>query len=332
MFEHRDDEWEPIFGIDGLNATQNQSPPEYKTIGLSFTESYSGIGGHIPHMSSCAAIESPPACLNSFEASFPDCQDGYNEVQSYSISNSTNSFNSFGAVSAEPAGFKSGSDRITQPDRSYNVKLDQTELPQAPSPNTAISRYETYHASLPFDLETSSLHPDTRDALAGNRAGCTSDESVKAYFYSTEGHRQVQQQSDMYMNDCEGAPVGLLSSVPQVWQGGHQPEVNPASARTSPITSSGEASLLTSPPTISSTSAGKATSNDDSWKCDNCGAVLATKGLKNRNRNKRRHRCPGTGPKYPYSTCHKSFNRGDTRLRHQRKWHPEMHMQRKRKE
>lgn len=335
-FQIPDDKWDSIIGLDRSDATQYQSPPVYRTAALGSTESYSSIGGNTSPMhtpsgsrstgarSSYLAIVSPQAFIN-FDTPFPYSQDDMNEPCLYSTSGGTRSCKSSGAVRTEPAGYKSDSDGTLQPDRSENVRPDQEQLLQASSPETDSSRNDAYHAALPFSLDGSSLHPHTSDALTVNRGLITSDELAKLYFYSIEGHRQVQHRSGMDVDGCEGAPVEPPSGKSPVWQGRHQLRVCSVSGPMHPPSPSGKGSSPTSPSAILSTLATKTLSNDDSWKCDSCGRVLATKGTKNRNRNKRRHKCPGTGPKYPCAICSRLFNRGDTRLLHLRKQHPEVH-------
>lgn len=335
-----DDEWwDSIFGIGHTNATGDQPLPE-PTIGeLSSTPPSSNSKNHSSSLyplnsysararSSYQASQSLPEFLTTCDTRFAPHPDGPSHTFSSSMFGITRPYDLLGTIDICSAGRESGPEHTTPPDQSYVVRCGLEQQPQNSSPVTETSIYEAHHGTLLFGLDGSSLHSQTSDALAINRAGCfLSDNLAEPYSYSVEDHRRAQNQNAIFVDDYEEVPVEHLSSTSPVWRHGNQLGAHSASDPTSPSLSPprdlSQASLSTAPSISASC---KKPSSDDSWKCDNCGRVLATKGTKNRNRNKRRHRCPGTSPEYPCPICPKEFNRSDTRLLHLRKWHPEVNI------
>lgn len=234
-------------------------------------------------------------------------------------------------VNTGSAGHGSGSDNKTLLDRSYDVQCGLEQQPVARLEEARTSRYGMHPGGHLFGFNNSAYsqrNPNTSHTLADSRAGhVTSDNSTRSYVHSLEANRREQQQNTIHINDYDmGLMEQTLGTFP-VWQHGHQLGAcsagDPTSASSSPPRQLSQTSTSNTPLTFATSTH----SIDDSWKCDNCGRVLATKGTKNRNRNKRRHHCPGTGPKYPCAVCPRSFCRGDTRLLHLRKCHPEIHIE-----
>ena len=229
-----------------------------------------------------------------------------------------------GAIGTESTGHDVGRDGKPPPLQSYGISCGPKQQPQISSPVAETNECHSNHDNLLLSFDGSSSHSrrnlDTGDALAVNRAGClTSDLSAEPSFY----HRRAQQQNGIQMDEYKEALMEHSSGTFPVPRHEHQLGVHSASEPTSPHNTLPRTPSMAFASTISFTSASSTPSNDDSWECEKCGRVIATKGTKNRTRNKRRHHCPGTGPKYPCSACPKSFNRGDTRLLHLRRKHPE---------
>ena len=335
--------WNAMFSVSHPDASGNQASPEgTKTVsGFTFRPSYSRDDILALHsFSSCHSAEAPfshPAI--QAPAEFPAVSDigltlqsgGTNGMSSCSRLGKTISSNLVEVVSTESAGHESEPDILVPPDRSYDIRCGLEQQPLAPLQAYRTSGYDTHHEDLLLGF-SGSLHSQmnqyTDCMLADSRAGCiTSDDLATPYFHSLEEDQHDQQQDATYMGDYEKALMEHTSDKSPVRRHGHQLGVCSASDPKSPSNLSPRDLSTSSPYTNSSTSATKNYSLENSWKCDNCGIVLTTKGTKNRNRNKRRHHCPGTAPKYPCSMCPKSFNRGDTRLLHLRKSHREIHIE-----
>ena len=229
-----------------------------------------------------------------------------------------------GAIGTESTGHDVGPDGKSPPPQSYGISYGPKQQPQISLPVAETNECHSNHANLLLSFDGSSSHSrrnlDTSDALAVNRAGCLiSDPSAEPFFY----HRRAQQQNGVQMDEYKEALVEHSSRTFLVPRNEHQLGVHSASEPTSPHNALPRNPSMASASTISFISASSPLSNDNSWECEKCGTIIATKGTKNRTRNKRRHHCPGTGPKYHCSACPKSFNRGDTRLLHLRRKHPE---------
>ena len=329
-----------MFGVSHPNAFGNQASPKPTTTVFGFTSqpSYSRDQSLTLHsFNSSYSAEAPfshPAIQPPAE--FPAMSDirltlqsgGANGMSSCSTLGNTIFSNLVEVVSTESAGHKSVSDNIVPPDRSYDVRCGLEQQPLALLQASRTGGYDTHHEDLLFGFNGSShsqRNPNIGHMLADSRAAdITSDNLATPYFHSLEEDQHEQKQDAIYMGDHEKALMEHTSDKSPVWRHGHQLGVCSASDPKSPSSLSPRDLSHSSPSTNSSTSATKNFSIDNSWECDNCGRVLATKGTKNRNRNKRRHHCPGTAPKYPCPICPKSFNRGDTRLLHLRKWHREI--------
>ncbi|KAF6219977.1 hypothetical protein HO133_003802 [Letharia lupina] len=337
-----DDEWwGSMLSIGHSDATGHQELPEPTIASLGSTSQSSQSRGYLSSLqpssslyfagaqSSYPAIQLPANSLATFDAPFTLHAGGTSEMFVTSTLGDASSSNSFEAVGTASAGHESGLDNTTPSDESCDVSrgLDQQSLALSGAVNT--TRYEAHHKDLRSNFDStlqSHKNQETSDALADSHAGyVTKDNPATPYSYFFEDDRREQRQNGIQMDEYEA--VEQPSGIYPVPRHGNEPGARLASDRTSPSSlspgDSSQAFLLTT----SLTSATQTHSTNDSWKCDDCGRVLATKGTKNRNRNKRRHHCPGTGPKNPCPICPKSFNRSDTRLLHLRKWHPEIHME-----
>lgn len=254
------------------------------------------------------------------------------EVSSSLTIGKLNSSNILEDPSSDSTGHGSGSENATAPDESCDIRRGLEQQPLDLSRFARTSRYDTHHEDILFGFPFqgslhNQRHPDTSDALADSRAiGFAEDESAASYFHSFDGHRREPERTTIDKDEYEEAQMQHSPDVSPQWRHGHQLRACLASDPTFSSIILPRDSSPVSPSTFSSTSATTTAPIYDGWKCGNCGRVLATKGTKNRNRNKRRHHCPGTGPKYACPECPKSFNRGDTRLLHLRKGHPEINI------
>ncbi len=244
----------------------------------------------------------------------------------------TDPYDPFGLIGSGSTSHESCQDAIKQPVRPHSTNCGLGQQLPTPPLVAETNRYDTSVESFLFNFDGSSLdgqrNLDASDALVDNRPGyILSEDSATSYTLSFENDRHEGKNPATYMYEYEGPLVEYPSRTSPVWLQGNHIRARSASDPSSPS----RLSPQDSPPPSSSSLLSKSVSNtppdEESWKCDNCGRLLTTKGTKNRNRNKRRHRCPGTGPKYPCAVCPKSFNRGDTRLLHLRKLHPEIHIE-----
>ena len=337
--------WDSIFGIDDFKATGDQVLPNPPTAALGSTPSSSSGSGQSPSLHlfnnhllagdqlSGQVAQSPTDYLGTFNARSAPHPDELSKTVPSSRLDITAPYDPLAVMGIKSAGHGSGPHSVTPPNRSYDLRSGLEQQPQTPSLVAETNIYSACHGALLLGPDGSSVHsqrtpePNTGDALAVNRAGClTSENSAKPYFYSAGDHRRAIEQNAIHVDVYEDTLVEHPSSKSPIWSLQHHFGARSASDPNSPgiplPMDLSQASLY-----IPSTSLTRTSSIDDSWKCDNCGRVLATKGTKNRDRNKRRHRCPGTGPKCPCPICPKSFNRGDTRLLHLRKWHPGAHVE-----
>lgn len=311
-----------MFAIGRSNATEHQVVPVPAAAAL----------GSAPRPSYTRGL--PSLCYASSDSYSAGARSSYSPIQT-----PTNLFATFnapftlhpGKMSEMPSSSafdESGSDNTTPPDRSFNVRLGLEQQPLALSQVAKTSNYDAHHQDL-LSYFDSFLHSErksnTSDALADSRAAFPiSDDSATPYFHSFEDDRHEQQINTIHMGEYEETVAENLLGTSSISRHEHPLQIHPASDPTSSSMSSPKDPSLAPLSTTSPISAITIPPIDDSWECDNCGRVLATKGTKNRNRNKRRHHCPGTGPKYPCPICPKSFSRGDTRLLHLRKWHPDI--------
>ena len=211
------------------------------------------------------------------------------------------------------------------PYKLHDVRCIVEQQPQASVLAAETKNYDTDHKDHLLGFEEPSSQSG---ALPVNRAEyTTSGNPIKPYFRAVEDNRHAQEWNAIYWGSHEKTSAEPPSSPSPVWQHKYQVNVPPADDPTSSYDLAQQGSTLGISSTFPSTSATTSLPINENWKCDTCGAMFTTKGTKNRNRNKKRHRCPGTGLKYPCPICPKSFNRGDSRLVHLRRSHPEMHTQ-----
>ena len=314
--------WNACFRTGYSDLTEDGALPRPAEATLSSTLSLSNNRGYplssdpssSPYVSEMSTgyptIQSPTDLRDTLDAQVTPHLDNSDDQFHSTALNIAAPLDLCGVIGIDSASHELGPYYVTPPDESHGSKCafgKQSQLPFLPletsdhDPNFLFGHHEPAVAS---------------NALPVNRAECfTSQSPAKLYLYSAEENQRAQTQNAINLDESDHVPL-LSSFTPPAWQRGNQLEVPSASEPTPSNDSSPKDASPVPPYTASSP-------NDDTWKCNSCGTVLATKGAKNRNRNKRRHRCPGTGAKYPCSICPKSFNRGDTRLLHLRKRHPE---------
>ena len=319
-------DFESISGMDRFDVTEDQPSSKAQKAAFGFAHSLSHDGGcflpfYDPSSLSAGARSihspflSPPAFLTISNTEYTYHQCEMSETLPLSTTSHRSSpSDSSGADFADLFGHQWESDNTVPPDRCCNVREALEQRTEELSNSTDANRDDSLNISLLSGLQRS-FSPC--HALAVNRAlWSTSDTSGKPYYHSTDHHHCAQQQFAIYMEDHEEGFLGLTLDTSPVW--GHERQLEVDSPICPGILSTGDSSL-TSPSPCLLTSASPILALD--WTCEKCGTILATKGVKNRNRNKRRHRCRGTGPE-----CSKSYSRGDTRLLHLRKCHPECHV------
>lgn len=327
--------WDSVFGTAHSNTTEDEALSAPTTTAFSCTAPLSNSVDHSQSSHplsrppfarakiSCHAIQSPTYPLTTFDAplaphlSWPS--DPFSSP-AFDISVPNDSLRAIGIV---PLGHKSAPDNTTLPDRFHNVRCSLEQRPQAPVLAAETKSYDAQHGDFPFGLG----EPYSQSgALRVNRAQyMISDNLAKPYVHAVDDHRDTHKRHPTYLNSNGMASVEQFSSLSPVWRDAHRLKALSASELISSHGLAPQVSPLASSSTILPTSATTSPLLDDNWQCDICGTVITTRGIKNRNRNKKRHRCPGTGPKYPCPVCPKSFNRGDSGLVHLRRWHPEMH-------
>lgn len=333
-----------MLGVSDSNATRDQTSPD-PTIailgstclssnngGCSSSSSPSGDPYSAGAQSGNQAIHSPIDHLAMLDTRLAPHADSSSDSSSSWRYDAVKYHDPFGAIGVESDGRRFGLSAITPPSRSCGTGYGMEQQQQVPSLMTEGSKYATNYSDLPFNVDESSIHsqrdPEKSEALSDNRAGCiASDDSVKPYSYSVERHQPVQLHDAAHLDEHEEALMDHSSDTSRAWPNGNPLDARSLSDPTSPNSLSAFPPLAPSQDSllrVSSTSTANLHSIQDSWECDKCGRKIATKGTKNRNRNKRRHCCPGTSPKYPCPVCPKVFNRSDTRLIHLRKWHPEI--------
>ncbi len=314
--------WNACFRTGYSDLTEDGALPRPAEATLSSTLSLSNNRGYplssdpssSPYVSEIStgypSVQSPTGLRDTLDAQVTSHLDNSDDRFPSTTFNIAAPLDLFGAIGIDSASHELGPYNRTPPDESHGINCafgKQSQLPFLPLETS------DYDANFLFGHHEPSV---ASGALPVNRAECfTSDSSVKPYLHSAEENQRAQANSAINLDESDHVPF-LPSFTSPAWQ--HRKHLKvPSASEPAPTNGSSPKDLsLVSPYTASSPS-------DDTWKCNNCDTVLATKGAKNRNRNKRRHRCPGTGAKYPCSICPKSFNRGDTRLLHLRKRHPE---------
>lgn len=322
--------WEDLFGFDHPNATRDQASLETVREASSSTSALSDSRNTLSALqfwsnSSCPAgypIGQSPAEFRATSdhrvAPRPNAPSNNFVTPTY-LTPLPN--DPFGAIDIEPAWHNPWPGTSKRPERCCGIRCDEEQQPQTSSPTVETGTDDAQDTATLLGLAEPLLHGRTSDALAVNCAGCSTSETGVPYSSYFENHQLPQKQMAIHMNDYVETGVELPPDISTSFRHGHRAEVHATNSPTSLSTSSPRDSLHTSKPMTSATSTNP---TEESWKCENCGTVLKTKDTKYRNRNKKRHHCPGTGPKYPCPTCTKSFNRDDTLLVHLRKRHPEM--------
>ena len=324
-----DECWEDIIGFDLPYATGDQASLETIRGARSFTSTSSGsrtLSALQSSNTSCCTAGYPisPSSAESC-ATFDDR--GAPRANAPSNSFVTPNYltplpnDLFGAIDIESSWYGPWPGTSKFPERCWGIRCDREQQPQTSSPTVETGTNDAQDTATLLSLAGFPSHSHTSDAFAVTCAGYPTSESDLRYSYSFKNHQHPQEQIAIHMDDYVETIVDLPPETSAPFRHGPRAEVHAASNPTYLSDSSPRASSHASQPMTSATSTN---STEESWKCENCGTVLKTRGTKFRNRNKKRHHCPGTGPKYPCPKCTKSFNRGDTLLVHLRKRHPEL--------
>ena len=277
--------------------------------------------------SSHSANQSSTALLTNSNTQFLSYQDGTSGISSWSPSGRADHVRYSGAAATEPAGHHWKSNNQPPAEQRFDFR-SQAQSEVRLEFNGTTKGDEKSYATPQVDFNKASF---TNDVHAGNCTGCHTSERLANTFSLTPDDRLTQHQSAIDEEICQTISVDRVSGIlPECLQG------HSVSAHATEYSGNPRSSSPKDPwPATSSISWSFPASTlgpvAESWTCSICGRVLATKGTKNRNRNKRRHHCPGTGPKYPCDICDKVFNRDDTRLLHLRKQHPETNLEPPRK-
>ena len=319
-----DEYWEDIFGFD----------PPYATVDQAGLETVRGASSSTSASSDSRITSSALQSLNT-----SCCAAGYPFSGSPAESRATfddrvaprpnapiNSFvtppyltpppnDPFGAIDTESSWHGPWLSTSNCPERFWGIRCEEEQQPQTSSPAVETGTDDAQDTATLLGLPEIPSHDHTSEALAVNCAGCSTSATDVHYSYSFKNHQLPQEQTAIHTDDYVETIINLPPEISARSRHGHRAEAHATSSPTY---------LSNSSPRDSSQASQPMTSTKKSWKCENCGTVLNTKDTKYLNRNKKRHHCPGTGPKYPCPTCPKSFNRGDTLLVHLRRRHPEM--------
>ena len=271
------------------------------------------------------AIESSTAPLINWSTQSPYLQDGMSGMSSWPPSSRADPFFFAGPVVTELAGHQWKSDNTRPAERCYDFRLSiepQNEARLGFNKTTKGAR-DSYGTPL-FNSDESSF---TNDVRTTNRAGCHTSDNLANTFTHTFEDRSTHHQNAIDEEHHQEVSTDHLLGISPGCHHGHRVSAHATNYPVCPRSSSPKDPWLANSSTSSSTPASALDPVAEIWKCSVCGRVLATKGTKNLNRNKRRHHCPGTGPKYPCDICAKVFNRDDTRLLHLRKQHPETNVE-----
>lgn len=318
-------------GVHCRGATVHGSSSCSNDVALDCAHLYSSSGGYsssIHNMESPSLPEFWPlhptnqssiALPTDLNTQFPSYQDG---IPSWSPSDTANPFLFFEAIATGLAGDCWKSRNTPLPEECFNFGRKPQNEARTELNGTTKGDKRSCATSL-VDLDESSFPNDLR---AVNCSGCHINDRLTNTSSHTVEDRVTHCQSTINADTCEEAPVDHLSGILPVCQG-HRVS---AQATKDPVNPSGSSPKDPWPATSSRSSSISVFTLGpvaESWTCSGCGRVLATKGTKNRNRNKKRHHCPGTGPKYSCDICAKNFNRDDTLLLHIRKQHPEANVE-----
>lgn len=327
--------WESLFNTAHFNAIEDEAHSAPTTTTFDYTPPMSnGIDqSQSPHplstppsaraRTSYQTIQSPTDSLTTFNSPLAPHLSWLSDPFSSPTFDTPLPSGALRAIGIVPAGHDSAPDNTTLPDGFHDIRSGLEQQPQAQLLAAEAKSYDAQHGDFPFGLEE---QPSQSSPIPVNRAEyTTSDNLAKPYFRAVEGHRHTQEWNGTCWGSTEKTSVEQPSTPSPVWRHKYQLKVPPADDPTSSHGLGQQGSPPGPSSTLSTTSTTISLPIDDDWSCATCGTIFTTKDAKNRKRNKKRHRCPGTGPKYPCPICPKSFNRGDSRLVHLRRWHPEMH-------
>ena len=270
------------------------------------------------------AIQSS-ALFTNWNAQTSCYQDGISGISSWPPSGRADACLLSGPVVPEPAGYQWKSNNIPSAERWYDFQpgIESQNEAQLGFNGTAEVAGSSYRTPL-SDFNRSSF---TNDVRAINRTGCHTSDNLAHSFSHTVENRLTHHHNALDEEHHQEVSTDHLLGISLGCHHRHRVSAHATENPVHPRSSSPKAPLVATSSTVSSIPACAPGPVAESWKCSVCGRVLATKGTKNRNRNKRRHHCPGTGPKYPCAMCAKVFNRDDTRLLHLRKQHPETNVE-----
>ena len=271
------------------------------------------------------AIKSSTALLTNWNTQSPYHQDGMSSVSTWPPPKRADPSLFPSPVVTEPAGhqWKSNNNPPTERWLDFPVGIEPQIEARLELNGTAIDDEDSYTTPL-FDLDKSSF---TNDMRAVTRTGRYTSDNLAINLSHTVEDRLTQHQSAISKEGHQEVPVDHLLNIYPGYHHGHRVSAHSKKYPVRPKSSSPKDPWLATSSTSSSTPASAIGPVDEKWTCSVCGRVLATKGTKNLNRNKRRHHCPGTGPEYPCDICTKVFKRDDTRLLHIRKQHPETNVE-----
>ena len=271
------------------------------------------------------AIQSSTAVFTNWNTQSPYHQDGLSSISSWPPSSRADPFLFPGPVVTEPAGRQWKSYNTPPAERWYEIRrrIEPQNEAQLGFNGTTKGAGDSYGTPL-LDLDKSSF---TNDVRAINRTGCHTSDNMASTFSHTLEDRLTHHQNAIDEEHNQESSTDHLFGVSPGCHQGHRVSAHATNCAVGPRSSSPKNPWLANSSTSSSTPPSTLDPVAEIWKCSECGRVLATKGTKNLNRNKRRHHCPGTGPEYPCDICAKVFKRDDTRLLHIRKQHPETNVE-----
>ena len=271
------------------------------------------------------AIQSSTALFTNRNAQTSYYQDGISGMSSWPPSGRADACLLSGPAVTEPAGHQWKSNNIPSAERWYDFQpgIESQNEPLSGFNGSAKVSESSYGTPL-SDLDRSSF---TNDVCAIYRTGYHTSDNLASSLYHTVENGLTHHQNALDEEHHQEISTEHLSGISLGCHHRHRVSAHARESPAHPRSSPPKEPMLATSSTFSSIPACAPGPVAESWKCSVCGRVLATKGTKNRNRNKRRHHCPGTGPKYPCDICAKVFNRDDTRLLHLRKQHPEINVE-----
>ena len=268
------------------------------------------------------AVEDSTALLTKSNTQSTYYQDGTG-TSSWPLSGRVDLFS--GAIVTEPAVPRSESKNTPPAERWSDFPLGIKPQNEARQGFNGTTKHNAGCSTTPlFDLDETSFPIDVPPVT---RTGCYTSSNWVNTSSQTVEDRLTQYQNAINEGDHQEASLDRLLSTFPGCHPGYRVSAHINKHPIHPWSSSPKDTWLATSSTSSPAQASTLGPVDESWTCSACGRVLLTKGTKNRNRNKRRHHCPGTGPKYPCHKCSKVFKRDDTLLLHLRKQHPETNVE-----